>query len=310
LLTIIINGMKNIIMKNKTTIRYSPLLLFIAIIFLMVSSCSIGYMKDSETGLKLSYNGFTMDDVSMTIDGNKIHSNEIPYGRRVHIEIEGLKDFHIFNGKASIGCEVTITNKDGEVMLHSPDVFTATDGGYDAAFLEEIEISMPAVHPLKTGETYHWEGRFWDKYSEATMKSVVDVEIVENKDIYKNEFLSIKSQGLDFYSAFVEADYNLVHGNKAKLGQKLTLNILGATGFEMKDSMYQIDFFTSYKNLSNEYEFKFYDTLHSEEIRFLYSNYEMGSAVKVGEKYLWTTVFRDMNSDAKLEASIEIEITE
>lgn len=300
--------MMDIIMKNKYLSKLW--FLFIVSTFLVASSCSVGYMKDAETGLKLKYNGFSMEDVYLKIDGKKFNSNQIPYGRRVYIEIVGLDQFHVFNGKASIGCEVTITDKDGIEVMHSPDVFTFTDGGYDATLLEEITISMPALYPLKVGETYHWEGRFWDKYSEATMNSEVDVKIVDNKEMYSNDFLKVNFENLDYYTAFVEVDYVLIDGNKAKIDQKLTLNVLDVEGFVRNDSLYEVDYYTSFKDIESGDNFEFYDTLIIDEIKNLYSNYTMGTAVQVGKKYLWTSVFKDLNSGANLEASIEIAVAE
>lgn len=283
--------------------------MFLFSLFLF-TGCSVGYMKDADVGLKVNYDGFMMEDVFMKIDEQKIFSNKIPYGRRVYIVFDEFEGYKIKGGLSSIGCSVSVVNMQGDTVMASPDVFAFTNEGYDADLMKEITISLPALNPLKVGEKYKWGGNFWDKYGNATMKSQVEVEIVSSQDILKTQDLTVDSKGIEYYAAFAEQNYILMKENMVSLDEKLTLNIIDVKGFVKKDSLFAIKYFNSFKNLESGESFEFHDTLYSEKVFHLYSNYTMGSAVEVGKKYLWTSKFDDLNSDAYLYATLPVEIAE
>lgn len=145
-------------MKKNTS-----LLIIATAILLWQCDFSAGTKKDFGTGLSYSYNGFSVDEVVLVGQDNKVMTNnEVKLGTQVGIAAQGIGNYVVKNGKAQPGLMLSVTDKNGTAILNESDLLAETDGysERDAAILRG---TVTVADPMKAGETYHVKMHIWDK---------------------------------------------------------------------------------------------------------------------------------------------------
>lgn len=143
-------------------------LLILGFAFMAVlSACqfSVGTKKDLKTGLAISYNGFSVEDVFLT-NGvrSRLSTNKIPIDSTFSIIATGVGNYKLKDGKAYPGCELTIKDKSGKVMGNAPDLMAEVSrNGLDPAGATTLSATLTLHAPFVAGETYHVTARFFDK---------------------------------------------------------------------------------------------------------------------------------------------------
>ncbi len=152
-------------------------IVFIAIVFYSCSGgFSKGVKKDLSTGLSTSYNGFSVDDVYLTVDGNKISSNKVTLGKEIHLVADGVDYYEEKEGKVFPGCSIILTDKTGKEILNLQDAFAELSNGVDADKAKALTATINTGSPMVVGETYHIKTRFYDKKNASN-------EIISNVDV-------------------------------------------------------------------------------------------------------------------------------
>lgn len=156
--------------------------LFLATGMLMFSACnfSVGTKKDLTTGLAISYNGFTIEEVVLVGPDNTIlNTNEVNLNTKVAIVAQGLGNYTLKDDKAYPGLALSVTGKGGEVIINEADLFADTDG-YSAVDASVLRGTITVGNPMKAGETYQVKMRVWDKNKpESELTAEVDLVVVE-----------------------------------------------------------------------------------------------------------------------------------
>ena len=153
---------------------------FLVLPALVLNSCnfSAGTKKDFTTGLSQTYNGFTVDEVLLVGPDNKVMSdNKAKLGTQIAIVIQGLANYELKDNKAYPGLALNVTDKQGNAMLGSEDLFAKNDG-FSAADAAVLRGTVTIGAPMKTGETYHIKVHAWDKNKkENELTAEVDIQV-------------------------------------------------------------------------------------------------------------------------------------
>ena len=154
------------------------ILLYVLIIALL-SACSVGVNKDLLTGLSYSYKGLSVEDVYLTMDNEKLSSNELEYGKTAYIILSGVEGFVPENGRVRIGCKIELTDAAGNIVLSADDAYAAYDEeGFDPEEAGMLNISLTIGTPIEPGNEYNWKAHFWDKNDEGIINTEIDVKII------------------------------------------------------------------------------------------------------------------------------------
>ncbi len=139
---------------------------------------SVGTKKDLSTGLSYSYNGFAVEEVLLVGPDNVAQSsNEVPLNSQIAIVVQGLTNYELKDGKAFPGLMISVTDKAGIAVIEEADLF-ANSEGYPETDAAVLRGSVTAGEPMKTGETYHFKMRVWDKVKpENELTAEVDIEV-------------------------------------------------------------------------------------------------------------------------------------
>lgn len=139
--------------------------LFLVAMAFAVTSCSFsaGTKKDLGTGLSISYNGFTVDEVLLVGPDNTAKSdNEVQLNTEVALVAQGLANYVLKDDKAFPGLMLSVTDKEGTAIINEEDLFAGTEG-YSATDASIIRGTVTVGDPMKAGETYHVKMHLWDK---------------------------------------------------------------------------------------------------------------------------------------------------
>lgn len=145
--------------------------------FMCSCNFSAGVKKDLSTGLSYSYNGFSVEEVLLVgPDNAAMNNNEVEFGTKVAIVVQGLTNYVIKDDKAFPGLMLTVTDNNGTSILNEADLFADNDG-YSATDAAILRGAVTVGEPMKSGETYHMQMRVWDK-SKPENELTADVDIV------------------------------------------------------------------------------------------------------------------------------------
>jgi hypothetical protein len=156
----------------------------IAILAIVLYSCSGGFSKgvkkDLSTGLSTSYNGFAVDDVYLTVDGNKLSNNKVSLGKEILVVANGVENYEEKSGKVFPGCSIILTDKAGKEILNLADAFADMKDGFESNKASMLNATINTGNPMVVGETYHLKTRFYDKLKkESEIISEVDLVMTE-----------------------------------------------------------------------------------------------------------------------------------
>lgn len=151
--------------------------LLLPVLFIF-SSCqfSKGVKKDLVTGLTSSYNGFAVENIYLSVDGNKLNTNIIALGKQVVLIADGVDYYEVKDGKVYPGCRIILTDKAGKEILNLPDAFAEQTNGLEKDKAASLSATLTTGSPMQAGETYHLNVRFFDKNKKEN-------EIVSNVDL-------------------------------------------------------------------------------------------------------------------------------
>lgn len=153
--------------------------IFILALLVLVGACkfSTGIKKDLSTGLTSVNKGLSVEDIYLTVDGNKLSSNVIALGKEVVLIADGVDYYQVKDGKVYPGCRIILTDKAGKEILNLPDAFAEQTTGLEKDKAAVLRATLTTGSPMQVGETYHLNVRFFDKNKKEN-EIVSDVDLV------------------------------------------------------------------------------------------------------------------------------------
>lgn len=139
----------------------------ILIICLALFGCSgnfsKGIKKDLATGLTASYNGFTLSEIHLVVDGQRANTNKVVLGKKVIVVASGVDYFSVDNGRVFPGCSIILTDKKGKELLNLADAFGHLNDGISANEASTLQAELNTGEPMLVDEKYLLKVRFYDK---------------------------------------------------------------------------------------------------------------------------------------------------
>lgn len=154
--------------------RLSALLLVSGILLFAVScNFSKGTYTNSTIGLTYSYNGLKVGNVTLheSSKNNPLKGKEIKIGKVLYINIDNISGFTEEDGKIYPGCQIIVTDEDGNVALKEDDLYK---GGYDPKQASAFWLNVTMGSPIVAGKQYKTEAHIYDKKNE---KNKLDITV-------------------------------------------------------------------------------------------------------------------------------------
>ncbi len=152
---------------------------FILATCLALYSCSGGFnkgiKKDLSTGLTAAYNGFSVNEVYLMLDGQRAGSNKVVLGKKVVVVANGVDYFGVEKGKVFPGCSIILADKSGTELLNLPDAFEHLKGGISANEASTLQAELNTGQPMLVGEKYLLKIRFYDR---ITKENEIKAEVI------------------------------------------------------------------------------------------------------------------------------------
>lgn len=160
-------------------LRYSLVPALGLLLFACSGGFSKGVKKDLGTGLSAAYNGFTLSDIYIVMDGKKASNNKIPLGKKIYVEAAGVDFYEVVDGKVFPGCSIILTDKAGKELLNLPDAFSDLNAGINAKDAGMLDATLNTGDPMQVGQTYLLKVRFFDKKKkESEIVAQVELEMI------------------------------------------------------------------------------------------------------------------------------------
>jgi len=139
---------------------------------------SKGVKKDLSTGLSAAYNGFSINEIQMMVDGQRSTNNKVVLGKKVMIVATDVDYFAVDNGKVFPGCSIILSDKSGKELLNLPDAFEHLNDGISANEASTLQAELNTGEPMIVGEKYLLKVRFYDKRKKDNeIKAEVIIEV-------------------------------------------------------------------------------------------------------------------------------------
>lgn len=148
------------------------------IITILLYACNsqAGVNKNLNTGMVTSYKGIFTGETKMIMNDEELNHSDIPLGESFIIVNDNVKGLTVKEGKVSIGCSLTITDKDEKVLLAEPDLFKGDDV---FAKVDTLRCTVNTGSPMKTEEKYNVRVVFTDKYGTGKIKNDVTIRMID-----------------------------------------------------------------------------------------------------------------------------------
>lgn len=152
---------------------------FVAWLVLAACSFSKGVKKDLTTGLSTSYNGFSVESISLVGDNDQsISTKEVPMDSKFAIVFEGIANYELKEEKAFPGLSILVTDTKGTSIINEADLFASSTDGYSSEDASVLRATVTVGSPMEPGQTYHCKIRVFDKNkAESEIVSELDFTV-------------------------------------------------------------------------------------------------------------------------------------
>lgn len=153
----------------------------IAVVSFVLYACQqtvAGVKKDFTTGLTSSYKNMEPEEVQLMMNDEVLQHTDIPIGEQFLIINKNVKGLTVRDGKVSVGCALTITDKTGKKLLDAADLFAGRDvfNKNDASVLK---CTVSTGEPMEWEEKYDVVASFWDKYGDGNIVNKVTIRMID-----------------------------------------------------------------------------------------------------------------------------------
>lgn len=161
-----------------------PLLTFFIslTVSLLLTACSktatTGIKKDFNTGLAATYTNMEPGNVLLVMNNEVLNHTDIPVGEQFILVNDAVNGLVVKNGYVQVGCALTISAKDGTVLLQERDLFE----GRDRFKQEDAQLLKCTVNtglPMQIDEDYNVTVVFWDKNGTGRIENKVRIHMID-----------------------------------------------------------------------------------------------------------------------------------
>ena len=175
--------------------------------------------------------GLSSTGQGLFVDGELLTRPEIKMGQVVKCIITGLTGFTPRDGRVYLGSSFSVLDVSGNEVFSTGDLFENEDSdGNNPADVSIITQSLTTGKPFKSGESYQWTVRLWDKVSSNEMSTTVDLLLLKNEIS-----LEIESHGLESLDQAFIVDGAWVSDLNVKKEQQIKCCFFNMEGFTEKN---------------------------------------------------------------------------
>lgn len=192
----ILTGLKALLVLLELTvtliqrkIKLSPVVeklggafIVLGLLSILMYSCqaqvSVGVKKDFNTGLTASYRNMEPSEVLLVMNDEVLTHNDIPIGEKFLLINKDIKGLTVKEGKVSVGCALTITDKNGKKLLDEPDLFRGKDV-FEKNEAANLKCTVSTGEPMEWEEHYDVVATFWDKYGDGRIENKVKIRMID-----------------------------------------------------------------------------------------------------------------------------------
>jgi len=286
--------------------------IFFAITALILISCGGEFNKsakvDLTTGLTSKGEGLSSTEVYLSIDDKKITKTTFVYGETFYVNFKNVSGFKKKGDNVFPGMEITVVSTNGDTAMYYDDMYADKTEGVNISPLF-LYTNITVAKPMSSNQKYKLHIKIWDKIGEGTYNTTMDFDIVPNENIaieksdkinYDNVYLFSKQEGTIVQPKikFNETYYMIFEG----LTGFVTENDKANVGLSMKATSTDGSVVFDEQDLLGDGDFEI--GLIKEQItaNFIFNDNTIKTPV------MCEFVVYDKNSDAKVKASINLEI--
>lgn len=161
-------------MKTQWAIKILVVIILSGVLF--ACNAQVGVNKNLNTGMVTSYKGISTEETKMIMNDEELNHTDIPIGESFVIVNDNVKGLTVKDGKVSVGCSLTITDKTGKVLLSEPDLFKGHDVFEKA---DRLRCTVSTGSPMKWEEKYNVHVVFTDKYGTGKIENDVTIRMID-----------------------------------------------------------------------------------------------------------------------------------
>jgi len=188
--------------------------------------------KDLVTGLLSKGNNLSCDNVYLSVDDEKTSKTTFVYGQKFNMNFASIEGFQGENGNVFPGMQIFVTNKSGDTVLQSNDLYQKyTDGLNLSPLLLHADLTVAA--PISSGAEYTMIVNIWDKKGKGTYTGEVDFKVVPN------EYLKVDANKVSFNEIYLFSRERgtVISDNKIKFNENTSLIFEGLSGFKEENDL-------------------------------------------------------------------------
>lgn len=154
----------------------------IAMLSLLLISCNdipqVGIIKNATNGITTTYKNIIPEEVVAMMNDEIINHNQIPLGESFQVINKKIDGLTIKNDRVNVGCQLTIRDKQGDILLNIADMFENT-GMLHKDSADFLRCTINTGEPMKWMEHYDVEIRYWDKFGDGELVNTMDIEMID-----------------------------------------------------------------------------------------------------------------------------------
>lgn len=208
-------------------------LLFFILACLIFFGCNFSKSVsfDLISGLTTKGDLISCENVSVTVDNQKVNRSSFSYGETFSVDFSGVKGLKTENGNVFPGMELVVKSASGDTLLAKSDIYSDYGSGINLSPLV-LSATLTTAKPIHSGGEYTLYLRMWDKKDKGTFLATFIFTVVPNEKIAIEPTTGVACKELYLYS---KATGKVINNNKVKVNDDTYLLFEGLTGFTEAD---------------------------------------------------------------------------
>ena len=200
--------------------------IFASIVLLTGCNFSKSIKVDLITGLTLSGNQLSCDDVFLSVKGQKVNTSTFTYGEKFSLNFKDLKGMKEETGKVFPDLGMFVIDASGDTIFQGKDMYAQYTEGINSSPVV-LSVRLTAASPMHSGKDYTLIVRIKDKKDSGTFTAKLTFRVVSDQEIkIEAEKVSINEVYL-----FSKNSGEVITDNKVKADDKVYLIFEGVKGF-------------------------------------------------------------------------------
>ena len=188
--------------------------------------------KDLITGISSKGDGLGVDNVNLTVGGEKVKSTSFIYGEQFALNFENILGFEKTEDISFPGMKFLVVSEEGDTVMRNEDLYANNEAGVNFSPLL-LRAKITCADPIHSVKNYELFVHIWDKKGDGTFDTSMKFDVVPNPNILV-ESINVT---LDEIYLFAASQSLVITGNEGKLNEEIYAIFEGLDGFTEQDGM-------------------------------------------------------------------------